>query len=126
MTESQHDVKSAETPSPAHKSGHSESGHTDGPWTAVPQSDGSAMIAHEYETGNQMRPKGLRLVCHVLTRGNSLKQDEANARLIAAAPELYALLVELTDIEGPLPGTQMWARKVAAALSRARGESQKV
>ena len=50
------------------------------------------MIAHPYETGNQIRPKGLRLIGHVLARGNSLTQDEANARLIAAAPDLLAAL----------------------------------
>lgn len=66
--------------------------HTPGPWVAVPQSDGSAMIAHEFETGKQMNPKGLRLIAHVLARRNSLAEDEANARLIAAAPELYASL----------------------------------
>ncbi len=60
-------------------------GHTPTPWVAVPQSDGSAMIAHEYETGKQMNPKGLRLICHVMSRGNSLRQDEANAELIVRA-----------------------------------------
>ena len=65
---------------------------TTGPWVIVPQDDGSAMVAHEYDTGKQMNPKGLRLISHVLVRGNSLRQDEANARLIAAAPEMYEAL----------------------------------
>lgn len=49
--------------------------------------------------------------------------DEAvhNARLIAAAPELLALLVELVDIEGPCPGTVSWATKVHAAIAKATG-----
>lgn len=57
-----------------------------------------------------------------------LRNDEANwpgqsdARLIAASPELLALLIELTDIEGPLPGTATWAAKVKAAIAKATME----
>ena len=58
--------------------------HTQEPWILVPQSDGSAMIAREFETGKQMNPKGLRLIAHALARRDSLKEDEANARRIVA------------------------------------------
>lgn len=61
-----------------------EAKHTPEPWIIVPQSDGSAMIALEFETDKQMNPKGLRLIAHVLARGNTLEQDEANARRIMA------------------------------------------
>jgi hypothetical protein len=44
---------------------------------------------------------------------------QENAKLIAAAPELLALLIELIDIEGPQPGTGMWANKVEAAIKKA-------
>jgi hypothetical protein len=47
---------------------------------------------------------------------------EPNAALIKEAPNLYALLAELIDIEGPQPGHVMWYRKVQAALAKARGE----
>jgi len=50
--------------------------------------------------------------CHKL-------EAEANAKLIAAAPELLALLIELVDIEGPLPGNAEWAAKVRAAIHKA-------
>ena len=52
-----------------------------------------------------------------------ISTDEAfsNARLIAAAPELLALLQELIDIEGPQPGTSEWANKVHAAIANATG-----
>lgn len=50
------------------------------------------MIAHPFETGNQMNPTGLRLICHVLQRRDSLRMDQANAKLLAAAPDLYAAL----------------------------------
>ena len=42
-----------------------------------------------------------------------------DARLIASAPKLLALLEELIDIEGPQPGTAEWARKVQAAIAEA-------
>ena len=50
------------------------------------------------------------------------KQEQiANARLIAAAPDLLALLEELVAIEGPQPGTGAWADKVFAVLAKAKG-----
>lgn len=45
----------------------------------------------------------------------------ADKRLIAAAPELLALLVELTDLEGPLPGNQAWHHKAVAVIAKATG-----
>jgi hypothetical protein len=39
----------------------------------------------------------------------------------AFAAELLALLIELTDIEGPLPGTQSWHTKAMAAIAKATG-----
>lgn len=47
------------------------------------------------------------------------EQQTANARLIAAAPDMLALLKELIDIEGPQPGHVMWARKVQAVIAKA-------
>lgn len=43
----------------------------------------------------------------------------SNAKLIAAAPDLLALLQELIDIEGPQPGHIMWANKVKVAIEKA-------
>lgn len=45
----------------------------------------------------------------------------ANAALIAAAPEMYALLNELIDIEGPQPGNVEWARRVRSTIAKAEG-----
>lgn len=73
--------------------------HTPGPWEAVPQNGAGPMIAHRYETGNQMRPTGLRLIAHLLERRNSLAEDQANANLIAAAPDmLHALKAFVSDL----------------------------
>jgi hypothetical protein len=70
----------------------SETKHTEGPWTLLPQNGAGPMLVHEYETGNQMNPTGYRLIAHMLQRGNSLEQDRANHNLCAAAPEMLAAL----------------------------------
>lgn len=48
-------------------------------------------------------------------------ESEEDARLIAASPDLLAVLIELTDIEGPLPGDQAWHAKALAAIAKATG-----
>ena len=80
-----------------------ETKHTPTPWALVPQSDGSAMLAREYETGQQMNPKGLRLIAHVLARGNTLSEDEANAEFIVRAVNAHDGLLELA-------AEAMWGR----------------
>lgn len=67
--------------------------HTPLPWIKVPQNDGSAMIAHEYQTGDQLRPKGLRLIAHVMARSKSLAEDEANTAFIVRACSSHDPLV---------------------------------
>jgi hypothetical protein len=66
--------------------------HTPGPWVQVPQTNGGTLIAHPFETGKQMSPRGLRVICFTMDRASSLFEDEANARLIAAAPGLLEAL----------------------------------
>ena len=99
--------------------------HTAEPWVIVPQSDGSAMIAREFETGKQMNPKGLRLIAHCLARGNTLPEDEANAHLIASAPELLeACKAAKKFLEPDLvePGrTVFW--KLVNAIAKAEGKA---
>lgn len=56
---------------------------------------------------------------HSGTDDNS--EAEANAQLIAAAPDLLAVLQELIEIEGPQPGTAAWADKARAAIAKATG-----
>lgn len=53
------------------------------------------------------------------------KEDEANAHLIAAAPELYEALVALMDLESRdrvMPAGPEWDA-ARAALAKARGET---
>ena len=54
--------------------------------------------------------------------GSEWEALKKEAMLIAAAPDLLALLIELIDIEGPKPGTSTWAMKVRAAIAKAIGE----
>jgi hypothetical protein len=109
-----------------------EQKHTPGPWDAIEQHRAGPMIAHKYETGNQMHPTGLRLICHMLQRGDSLKQDQANARLIAAAPDMLAALKlareYVVKVHGTMAFTAPEARvtypdlqKIDAAIAKATG-----
>jgi hypothetical protein len=93
---------------------------TPGPWVQVPQHGAGPMICHEYKTENQMNPTGLRLVCHILQRRDSLEQDEANAALINAAPELYeALEWALDRISFAGLGEGDYYQQACAALRKA-------
>jgi hypothetical protein len=75
---------------------------TAGPWIRVPQRGTGDMIAREYDTGKQMSPRGLRLICSMLMRGNSRKQDQANSEFIANAradiPDLLNEIERLTQV----------------------------
>lgn len=46
----------------------------------------------------------------------------ADARLIAKSPEMFALLQELIDIEGPQPGSAQWAQKVQKLIAEVEGK----
>ena len=106
--------------------------YTSGPWTKVPQNGSGPIIAHEFDTGKQMHPRGLRLICHVLARGSSADEDAANASLIAAAPDLLEALkrlsrlydgiyVNMSDDEMAM-SREAWA-EADAAIAKAEGQS---
>lgn len=92
--------------------------HTPSPWEAIPQHGAGPMIAHPFETGKQMNPTGLRLVCHMLQRGSSLEEDQANAKLIAAAPEMAEALHMLVCLIDP-DNFQQAFDKATAVLAKA-------
>lgn len=76
---------------------------TPGPWDRVPQTRGGDLIAHRYETGNQMNPTGLRMVSFMMSRGNSLKEDEANADFVSSArTDIPALVAEVRRLREQL------------------------
>lgn len=77
--------------------------HTPGPWTAVPQNDGSAVIVHRYDIGgNALRT---RLICHVTVNDAFKKEAQENIRLISECPQL---LWALKRIMQDLPRRRDW------------------
>jgi hypothetical protein len=80
--------------------------HTPGPWASVHDADGDYLI---------MSPESGRFIAVTYT---DAEQDEANARLIAAAPEM---LEALERILPSLQGTGH-ANTVRAVIRKAKGE----
>jgi hypothetical protein len=73
----------------------------------------TAEIAGSPGTGhNDAEYYGGNLICESVWR-------PADACVLAAAHDMFDLLKELIDIEGPQPGTAEWAAKVQAVLAKA-------
>lgn len=91
--------------------------HTPGPWTVGPvfDNDGEPEIIVEHKT-----PFGNLVVACALS---GLVGQEANARLIAAAPELLEAL-QLADamLEGAHMNADVVCKKVKAPIAKATGE----
>jgi len=92
---------------------------TPGPWTTddIDQSD-----FYRYVVGEN------KIVCRVKLKnfmGNKREHAEADARLIAAAPDLLAMLVEAHDIIDAIgqPETAEVAGRLRAVIAKAKGES---
>jgi hypothetical protein len=86
--------------------------HTPGPWwTDDRRPFGGALQIQAQHRGERSS--------YCVASINGYEDPEANAKLIAAAPDLLELLQELVDIEGPQPGHVMWANKVKAAIEKA-------
>jgi hypothetical protein len=69
--------------------------HTPGPWFVVPYGDGDSLVICP-DQGGEWR------ICFMATHGGTpsvWQAIQANARLIAAAPELVEALSELSDAE---------------------------
>lgn len=83
------------------------SGHTPGPWKVIPSPHGSKYLCVQIGADESY---------------TTLEMLPADAWLIAEAPPMLALLIELTDIEGPLPGNAEWAAKVKRIIALAGGQ----
>jgi hypothetical protein len=95
--------------------------HTPAPWGIFEHRDHSGICVGPPYTESYFRDGEVRDVCRI---GNNSVNDEmrANARLIAAAPELLAAL-KLAISTGHLPQTATGAGKAArAAIAKATGE----
>jgi hypothetical protein len=95
--------------------------HADGPWSVVPYGDGDSLVIHSDDANR---------VCFMATHGGSRaswERIQANAALIAAAPDLYEALNAIAEFApdqncGKDPYVQIaaFAKSTArAALSRA-------
>lgn len=90
-----------------------ESQGAPGPWGYFRQGPRNVRLKRDHwEVGSTVTEKGVALV---------FGDDETNARLIAESPQLFALLKELVDIEGPQPGNVEWFHKVQAAIAKVEG-----
>ena len=87
--------------------------HTPGPWGC---SD-TSYHAHDYRL---TRPDGSPLPLNVIANDHS--EQRANARLIAAAPDLLARLEEALDALEDCGGYANTARLCRAAIAKAKGE----
>ena len=93
--------------------------HTKGPWNICKQFPHQSFI--EIEHGDKHTPGAASLViARVTCRPTWQEEQEANARLISAAPELLDALEEICDTLGECGMTV----KARAAISKATGESE--
>jgi hypothetical protein len=77
--------------------------HTPGPWHVVPYGDGNALVICTEPDGNWR-------ICFLATPGDSYGAWEtikADARLIAAAPEMFEALTKLLHYFGGPQGVSM-------------------
>lgn len=92
-------------------------GHTPGPWRIVPYGDGDALVIHD--------ARGDWRVCFMATPGSTgcMEGIEANARLIAAAPDLLEACKAAEDFCAACPGEAANAiyRQLHAAIAKVRG-----
>ena len=105
--------------------------HTPGPWAVHRYKAYIVPLAHEDRPIGGSEDNRLdwshyaQEICaiHWPDRHRTEEEVRATARLIAAAPDMLALLQELIDIEGPQPGDRQWADKVFAVLAKALGDA---
>lgn len=97
--------------------------HTPGPWYTTARSNNMIDVCHQIR-----RPGAITMaLCRVQARQSWLSEAEANARLIAAAPDLLEALKRCAGVLGLVsPGGQedpdvLCAR---AAIAKATGEPQ--
>lgn len=96
--------------------------HTPGPWNVDPSHPTDVQAAGcELAAAFQRRDLGAewRIRGPITADFNTAC---ANARLIAESPAMLALLKDLVDMEGPMPGTSAWGDKVLALIARIEGE----
>lgn len=92
-----------------------------GPWHVVPYGDGDQLVVCSDVDGNWR-------ICFMATHGgsrSSWEKIQAEADLIAAAPELYDALYAVMLEFGPGTMSDAAFEAANAALAKARGETTK-
>ncbi len=96
--------------------------HTPGPWSAGSRVNNFIDIFH-----SQANVKGAitLALCRVQSRASWVEESKANARLIAAAPDLLEALQNLLKVHEGEGGTRYHAGDIArAAIAKATGDPQ--
>ena len=83
--------------------------HTPGPWEVL---DDRSMTSVVVEYGE---------ICDIVQDGRPASENLANARLIAAAPEMLEALERIRDESGPFNLGEM-RKLVESTIQKARGE----
>ena len=101
--------------------------HTPGPWTFTPEAAKRyitapitpAFLAYKPGIMGDRRHATAQLICQVMVKGRPKKSTHADGALIAAAPDMYEVLENitnqslwsLTDVDGP--GAHQLAQQLA-------------
>lgn len=105
----------------------SNSKHTPGPWTVLPEEADKdylrirgTRLGGRYKVANvhHLRYEGV----HAVVRERDDAESMANARLIAAAPELLEALVDVMFRHVQFDNKSEYANKARAAIAKATGE----
>ena len=109
-----------------------QAGHTPGPWTLLPEEADKdylrirgTRLGGRYKVANvhHIRYEGV----HAVVRERDDAESMANARLIAAAPELLEAAIELKDVcnrpSAARTRAEAW-RKLDAAITKATGDTE--
>ena len=94
--------------------------HTPGPWVAQERSN--SMIDIHHSLGAVKGAITLSL-CRVQSRESWIEESKANARLIAAAPDLLEALLGLLNADAPAIYTPRLWDSARAAVAKAKGET---
>ena len=89
---------------------------TPGPWRVSEKRGDMIDIRHN---DNEIGAISLNLA-HVVARQSWLKEAEANAKLIAAAPELLEVLLHLVEVYDDQTGKQWTTTSKREAIEKAR------
>ena len=94
--------------------------HTPGPWSIHETKGNGGNISDRVEIAGPEEGRRKHLVASIY--GFKLPEGQANARLIAAAPELYGALVDLIGFLFHGKKDRQTILRATAALAKARGE----